>query len=188
MYIFSKRSKQRQALSRRGKICPSCHSDNLKLTEPGKDRNTFTCQACGAISTFTQAPNINEPKSQSENKFSAITLRDKSTEKMTNKDHSKPKVLEKESIKSILEVIRKAMDANTILSFDYVSKDKTKSSRNVEPYKLTSRKGELILFAYDMDSEGIRTFKLRNMSYLENQPYAYKPRYDVEDKLKEKDD
>jgi predicted DNA-binding transcriptional regulator YafY len=159
----------------------------MKLTEPGKDRNTFTCQACGSISTFTQAPDTSNSNTKPENKLSAITLRDKSTERIANKDQNKPKVLEKESIKSMIETIRKAMNATTLLSFDYLSGDNKKSSRNVEPYKLTSRKGELILFAYDMDSEGIRTFKLRNMSYLENQPYAYKPRYDVEDKLKDKD-
>jgi len=158
----------------------------MKLTEPGKDRTTFTCQKCGAISTFTHAPETNKNKKEPVKKLKAITLRDRTAER-EEKSKPKPKSLENESVYSILEVIRKCMKDTVILSFDYISSNKKKSSRNVEPYKITSRNGEIILFAYDLEGGGIRTFKLKNMSYVDPQSYAYEPRYDIEDKLKEKD-
>jgi len=183
-YIFQKRSKKRQQLAKRGKICPSCKADKLELTEPGKDRTTFTCQKCGSISTFTNAPETSKSKKSPAKSLSAITLRDRTTERP---EQFKQKPLLNESIHSILEVIRKSMKDNVILSFDYVATDKNKSARNVEPYKITSKNGEVILFAHDLESAGIRTFKVANMSYVENQDYAYLPRYDIEDKLKDKD-
>jgi predicted DNA-binding transcriptional regulator YafY len=185
MYIYNKRSKNRQVLSTRGKICPACKSPNMKLTDPGRDRTTFTCQKCGSISTFTNAPTVDKPKKDPVQKLSRITLRDRSSER---EQITKPKPLEKESIQSILEVVRKAMKDTMIVSFDYRASDDKRSSRNVEPYKITHKNGDVILFAYDLESGGIRTFKVRNMSYVEPQPYAYEPRYEIEDKLKEKDD
>jgi predicted DNA-binding transcriptional regulator YafY len=184
MYIYNKRSKKRQRLATKGKVCPSCKSDKMKLTEPGKDRTTFTCQKCGSISTFTKLPETTKTKKEPIKSLSAITLRDRSSER---EERPTKKPLENESVYSILETVRTAMDKTEVISFDYTASDNKKSSRNVEPYKITSRKGEIILFAYDLESGGIRTFKMKNMSYVEKQPYAYKPRYDIEDKLKEKD-
>jgi predicted DNA-binding transcriptional regulator YafY len=174
-------------LAKKGKICPSCKSDKIELTEPGRDRTTFTCQKCGAISTFTNAPETTKTKKEPVKKLSAITLRDRSSERK-EPTRQKPKALQNESLHSMLEVIRKSMKDRVILSFDYIASDDRKSSRNVEPYKVTNRNGEAVLFAYDLESGGIRTFKIRNMSYVENQDYAYEPRYDIEDKLKEKND
>jgi predicted DNA-binding transcriptional regulator YafY len=186
-YIYHKRSKKRQQLAKRGKICPSCKSNKIELTEPGKDRTTFTCQKCGAISTFTNAPETTRTKKEPVKKLSAITLRDRSSERQ-EPSRQKPKTLENESAYAMLEVIRKSMKDKVILSFDYVASDDKKSSRNVEPYKVTSRNGEAVLYAYDLESGGIRTFKIKNMAYVENQAFAYEPRYDIEDKLKEKND
>jgi len=184
MYIYQKRSKNRQVLSGRGKVCPSCKSSKIVLTEPGKDRTTFTCQKCGSISTFTNKPDLSKPKKQATKPVSAITLRDRTVK---TEDSRPTKVLANESMRSILEVIRKAMKDTMVVSFDYIAADDKKSSRTVEPYKITSKKGEMILFAHDLEGSSIRIFKIRNMSYVEPQPYAYEPRYDIEDKLKEDD-
>jgi len=186
MYIISRRSKTRQKLACVGKACPSCKSNKMKLTEPGRDRVTFTCGNCGSISTFTNTPQTAKSKNKKEEtkKLSAITLRDRTNER-TEQPRQRP--LHNESIQSVLEVVRKSMTDNCILSFDYVASDDKKSSRNVEPYKITSKNGDAVLFGYDLESGGIRTFKIEKMSYVENQVYGYEPRYDVEDKLKEKD-
>ena len=183
MYIYNKRSRNKQVLSAKGKMCPSCKSTKMKLTEPGRDRVTFTCQDCGAISTFTNIPNINKKKEDPVKQFSTLTLRDRSIEKQ---ETPSPKAFKNETIQSILNVIRTAMSDKVIISFDYIASDNKKSARNVEPYKITSKNNELVLFAYDLESSGIRTFKIKNISYIEKQPYAYEPRYKLEDKLKEK--
>jgi len=158
----------------------------MVLTEPGKDRTTFTCQKCGVISTFTELPNTKRSGKEPVKKMSAITLRDHTTEHGTQ---TPPKTLlntsKKESASTTLNVVRKAMSSTSVVSFDYVASDNKKSSRNVEPYKITHRNGEIILFAYDLESGGIRTFKIKNMSYVGEQPYMYKPRYPIEDKLKD---
>ena len=184
MYLYHKRSKHRQKLAQKGKICPSCKSTNLKLTEPGRDRTTFTCQDCGAISTFTKLPDTAIHKSVTVKNLSAITIRDRSSEYPTKHNIQS---LKNESIYSVLEIVRKAMKDTVILSFDYVSSDGTKSSRNIEPYKLTNKNGSIVLFGYDLENGGIRTFKVKNMAYVEQQEYAYKQRYAIEDKLKDKD-
>jgi len=183
-YIFSKRSERRNQLVKKGKVCPACNSTKMELTEPGKDRTTFTCLKCRSISVFTQTPQTSKTKKETVKKLKGITLRDRSGEV---KQNQKPKPLENESIYSMVDMIRKAMKDTVILSFDYTATNDTKSARNVEPYKLTSKNGETILFAYDLEGSGIRTFKVKNMSYVEKQDYAYKPRHPIEDKLKEDD-
>ena len=137
MYIFQKRSNKRNKLATTGKACPSCKSNKMKLTEPGKDRTTFTCQKCGSISTFTTVPETSKTKKEPVKKLSAIKLRDRTTERPATAQQ-RPKTLEKESVHSILEIIRKSMQDTVILSFDYVASDDKQSSRNVEPYKITS--------------------------------------------------
>jgi len=184
-YIYRKRSKNQQILSGVGKICPGCKSNKLELTEPGKDRTTFTCKKCGSISTFTDAPYTSKTKKEAPKKLSAITLRDKSD---THVESPRQRPLHNEPIANVLEVIRKSMKDKLILSFDYIASDAKKSSRNIEPYKITNKNGEVVLFGYDLENGGIRTFKLGKMSYVENQSYGYEPRYAVEDKLKEKDE
>jgi len=184
-YIYHKRSKNRQALAKVGKVCPSCKSNKLELTEPEKDRTTFTCRKCGSISTFTKLPETTTSKKEPVKKLSMITLRDRASDQP---ESPRQKPLEKESMHSTLAVIRKSMKETSVLSFDYVASDNNKSSRNAEPYKITTKNGETILFAYDLESGGIRTFKIGKMSYVEKQSYAYEPRYPIEDKLKEKDE
>lgn len=156
----------------------------MELTESGKDRVTYTCQKCGAINTFTYGPNFSNPKKKKESvtKLSAVLIRDHSSKE---KNNTVPKQTQAEPPKQILSLIREAMADTVVFSFDYVTSDNKKSSRNVEPYKLTRRNGDLILFAFDLESGGIRTFKIHSMSYAAKQPYAYKPRYDIEDKLKD---
>jgi ribosomal protein L37AE/L43A len=184
VYIYKKRSKHGKVLAQRGKVCPSCKSTDMHLTETGKDRSTFTCQKCGAINIFTNGPNETTPQKKQDNstkKLSVVMLRDHTSHKSTVPEQPPVPV---ESINETLQVVRTAMTDAAIISFDYISSDNKKSMRNVEPYKITRRNGNIILYAYDLENDGIRTFKLTNMSYVAKQPYNYKPRFDIEDKLK----
>ena len=58
------------------------------------------------------------------------------------------------------------------------------TSRNVEPYKLVRNgNGDVIVYAYCLDKEGIRTFKLHNVSDLVLQDYTFTPRWDIVDQV-----
>ena len=167
--------------------CPECKGA-LKLMEEGKDRNTYWCEKCNATSCFTSAP----PKSKGEprtKKMGAITLRDKSTHKNYDKDQLAPIYKERSGVKDHLDQIREAMGDSVIVSFAYLDKNGNQSMRNVEPYKLARDSfGNVVLYGYDIEHEGIRVFKLGNVTTIERQPYAYTPWWDVEDKLKDKKD
>lgn len=190
--IYRKRSAIKPALAKkqaeeyeRGKECPECGGE-LKCTDIGKDRNTYWCSGCNATSTFTAAPPKAKPSAGK--RMNSITLRDKSKKKNYQKDQVAPIYTKRKTEKENLESIRSAMEKLSIMSFSYSSSGNT-STRNVEPYKITAdSSGNLVLYGYDLDSNGIRVFKLRNMASLEVQPYTYKPRWDVEDKLKDKED
>jgi predicted DNA-binding transcriptional regulator YafY len=158
------------------KICPSC-GGHLKLSEEGKDRDTYSCTRCASLITFTNGPRKDAP----EKKYSTFVLRDKSP---LTPERTKP-VLRTENMEKNLGTIRSCMEDQLILSFDYAASSGKKSVRNVEPYKLTQRGGEPILYAYDLEAEGIRTFKLGGMTYVEKQSYAFSPRHVFEDKLAE---
>lgn len=184
MYIFRKRSKVQNALAKRGKVCPDCGSSKMELTEPGRDRTTFTCQKCGMISTFTKKPEPQQGATKKEKKkeYSMLNVRekpippDKVTERFT--------VLDKETTTARIDVLRKAMNDKMLVSFQYESAKGT-SFRTVEPYKLTRKGVDLVLFAHDLEGDGIRMFKLAKMAGVEPQSYGFEPRHQIEDKLRD---
>jgi predicted DNA-binding transcriptional regulator YafY len=184
MILFRKRSKQKAKLAKKEaneqsntKRCPSC-GELAKLAESGKDRETYFCEACSNTSTFTHAPanQIDEPKVK---KMSTMTLRDRSS-KSKQKMPKAVAELKKDEAASVT-TIREGMESTSLLAFEYQSSDGKRSSRMVEPYKLTKKNGEIILYGYDTEAGGIRTFKLKAMSFVEKQSFSFKPRWDIED-------
>lgn len=166
--------------------CPECGGD-LKLTEQKKDRNVYWCSKCNANSSFTNGPKKTKTEPRTK-KMGAITLRDKSTERNYTKEKLAP-VYQKDDQPDGLETLREAMGDSVIVSFAYHDRNGDKSTRNVEPYKISRDGfGNIVLYAYDLEKDGIRVFKLKNVAGITKQPYSYKPRWDVEDKIKDKED
>jgi hypothetical protein len=194
MAIFLRRRSRKQIeLAKKGKVCPECNSRSIFLTEPGRDRKTYTCRKCGTISTFTapppkQRPNAppGAPKSKTK-EFSMFSVRETAPLPDQNPVTARFNALENETIHSMVDVIRKAMENSQILSFTYTAA-KGQGFRSVEPYKLTVKGADIVLFAHDLEGDGIRIFKLGNMSGAELQEYAFNPRHQIEDKLKDEDD
>lgn len=194
--IFYKRRTDRKAQLARKTVqeckreskCPSC-GNPLHLAEREKDRDMFVCESCNSVITFTKAPA--EPANKADKKFSSFTLRDKTDHRKVenigkNTDSRKPD--QTKNATGMIDIIRTAMVGNYIVSFEYVDAAGNKSTRLAEPYKLTKRNGELVLYAFDLDGSSIRMFKLCGMGCLEQQAYGFKPRWDIEDKLLEKPD
>jgi hypothetical protein len=160
--------------------CPECKKGKLELQDVGKDRNSYKCKSCKATVIFTGGPK--QQKTDKNKRLSLLTVRDRSPQK--SKDEKQDSELDPVNKAIMLHTIRKGMTEHTILNFEYIASDGNKSSRSVEPYKLTKNKyGEIILFAYDLEKDSIRVFKLGGMGDIEKQEYTYKPRWDVEDKL-----
>ena len=181
MYIFRKRSKLQNTLSKKGKVCPECNSSKMELTAPGRDRTTFTCQKCGFISIFTKGPESQQPEVKKK-EYSLLQVREKPIP--ADKVTARFKSFDKETLSARVDVLRTAMQDKMIVSFHYASA-KGKSFRTVEPYKLTLKGNDLVLFAHDLEGDGIRVFKIDKMAGVEQQEYAFEPRHQIEDKLKD---
>lgn len=185
MIIFKKRNvlKQKLAESGAGRSCPACGTF-MEFVEGGKDRATYTCPGCKEVATFTNKPTGgNQPTKQQKGK--SFTLRDKSS-KSSKHPSTKPPV-ESQAVTDVtdaVKTIRECMEDQNILLFEYNAHNAGFSARTVEPYKLTRDKtGDIVLYGFDIESEGIRIFKLSKMKNMEKQTFVYKPRWDLEDKL-----
>jgi predicted DNA-binding transcriptional regulator YafY len=150
----------------------------LELIEKGDGRQVFVCVKCHATSTFADLSSLTEKKTK-EIRLGAITLRDKSIERQ-KPNNSKSKEVNIE----LLNVIRAAMSGAKLLQFGY-GNDKQIIQRTVEPYKLAQDGSKnIILYAYCTEGEGIRIFKLSKMVDAKLMEYGYKPKWEIEDKLK----
>ena len=188
MILFKRRSDKKADLARKRvdtcrkeRRCPACGSE-LKLSESGKDRDLFLCEKCNSTVTFTNAP-FAEKDDPSVKKYGSFTLRDKSKDNRKNYKDDPQAVAPKDTIKAV----QAGMREQYLVSFDYVDSGGVKSSRTVEPYKIIRRGADVILYGYDVESHGIRVFKLSRVNGLEKQPYQFKPRWPIEDKLKKND-
>ncbi len=165
--------------------CPNC--GNLsKLVEKYNDRATYKCTKCNAVNTFTRPPTDYEKIQKKNPKQSVIVVRDKSKkEKKEKKEEPKKEVSETDQIpKYTIETIRKSLQHAKMLNFNYMDRNGKKSTRNVEPYKLIRQaKGEIILYAYCVDSGAIRTFKINRIRKTRQLSYEFEPRWPMEDKL-----
>jgi predicted DNA-binding transcriptional regulator YafY len=184
MFYYKKRGKRKKQLANekitqhiREMSCPSCKG-HMKLIEAGTDRDTLVCTQCNAVHTFTVAPNARKQSDTTE--LGSLTLRNRSKE--TNTPN---KCEPTQGYQDTLDVIRKCMDDTKILSFNYISVNGKKSARQVEPYKLSrDANGDVVLFAYDIEASSIKVFKLNGIGKLSIQDFDYKPRWDIEDKLR----
>jgi transposase-like protein len=194
MYVYRKRhaikkdlakEKVKQALE--SKTCPAC-SGHLEPVESDKDKQTYVCTKCHATNTFASLSPYVEKKSK-EIKLGAITLRDRSGERAKPHDYkNKVKIENKEVQTEMLNSIRTAMEGVKLLQFNYRN-DKQLTQRVVEPYKLAlDGSKNVILYAYCTEGEGIRVFKLGKMENVMVTDYGYKARWEVEDKLDDKQD
>jgi len=184
MYVYRKRSDKKVSLARNKvreykeeRICPGCRG-TLELSETGKDRATYVCSKCNAICTFTSYPE----KQNKDTKLGLITLRDKSP--TLEKSNSVGNNNSVQNIEEELEIIRKAMKDLRLLMFDYLDRVKRKSTRTIEPYKLTvDGSGNPILFGYCSEAESIRMFKIRRMANISIQEFSFIPRWEILDKI-----
>lgn len=167
--------------------CPNCPGD-AKLIAKYNDRSTYKCNKCGAECTYTKLPErMLESKKDSD--LHAFKFRDKSKEGKVEKPKEIVKTNEKvpeEKVPPAIKTVQEGMEKRKIITFNYTSKDGKQTVRNVEPYKLSKGKdGEVILYAFCLEGEGIRAFKFKGMSNVTVQSFDYEPRWPIEDKLSE---
>jgi predicted DNA-binding transcriptional regulator YafY len=131
--------------------------------------------------TFTKLPEnaVTTSEKPKQKQLSTITLRDKSIKHKS----TQPKALQvkQEEAANAIKLIRESMQACTIVTFDYTANDGKRSSRNAEPYKLSTKGGKIYLYAYDIDVGGIRAFQLSSIRNVEKQDLTYEPRWKIED-------
>jgi ribosomal protein S27AE len=177
-------ARKKIADSKKNRTCPACGTF-LQLAESGKDRDTYYCSKCNSTATFTISP-VEEPKNSS-TKFKTFSIHDKSkTTKHPEKD--KPEQEETANVADSVNTVREGMGGRNLVSFEYLDTQGNKSTRMVEPYKLTRTGGQIVLYGYDVEAQGIRVFKLSRAHGLKKQSYSFSPRWPVEDKLVKKSD
>ena len=170
------------------RTCPHCGNQAAAL-EVQKDRITYQCENCRAKNTYTRVPDGRKEVRGQTNKLGLVTLRNKKqrndVEKMEEeaKDTSEDKAeIVPEDLK--VETIRTGMANGKVLSFEYRDRNGQKSFRTIEPYKIAKdKKGNIVLYGFCLEKNGIRMFKLPKIAKLAEQPYDYKPRWPVEDLL-----
>jgi predicted DNA-binding transcriptional regulator YafY len=76
------------------------------------------------------------------------------------------------------------MAEKKVLSFRYTDHNGQESARTVEPYKLQrAGTGELVLYGFCLEKDGVRLFRLAAMQDCTVDTYAFEPRYPLEDLL-----
>jgi hypothetical protein len=170
--------------------CPHCGAQ-ADVTDTKEDRITYRCSGCEAIIIQTVSPvDIKTKKAQKKKRdeFRAIQVRERSEKKKGDKQEGPLKKEESQENRDIpsptVPVIQGAMKHKRVLTIEYVSSKGSKSTRSVEPYKLEkNRKGEIVLWAYCHEGEGIRQFKLKGIVAADKSDYEYEPRWPIEDRL-----
>ena len=81
----------------------------------------------------------------------------------------------KKSLSDKIEIIQKGINDKLLLEFDYFSK-KGKSHRIVEPYTLTFKWSSWYLYAYSIEREDFRLFKLNRLINLDVTKNTFLPR------------
>ncbi|MFA5132539.1 MAG: WYL domain-containing protein [Candidatus Paceibacterota bacterium] len=119
----------------------------------------------------------------------AIVIRDRSKELKVEQAKVESQEQEKKEQQSpSLDVVRKSMEEIKMLTFSYESHG-DKKIRKVEPYKLMrNNKGEIILYAYCVESNGIRAFKIDKIVECAAVEETFMPRWPVENQLDPKPD
>lgn len=171
------------------RLCPKCLVSCVVL-KIDADTARLRCPSCGDVIKFTDAiipgytPGYTKTK---EMKIGPITIRDRSEpeKKKEEPDQPDPKALEE--LQKTLDTIRNAVSENKIVRFSYTGRDGKQSDRSVEVYKI-SRDGSgcPVIYAYCLEAEGIRLFKLKNVASIQMLDMTYTNRWPIEDELEPK--
>lgn len=187
--------------------CQGCQASMGVLFED-EEKIVYRCGICKGEASITKEERAlnsgskKKPKDSYLDKY--IKLRDRSKEKKnideeqhktektgaldesTNKKEEEQTEEKKpEGIPDKVRNIKDGMDNKKIIAFQYVSKSGKKSTRAVEPYKIEKdARGNIILWAYCTEGEGIRRFVFSSMSKISNTKYDFKPKWPIEYKLK----
>jgi len=188
--VFRKRSKLKAILARnkialnmKNHTCPAC-STPLQLADKGKDRDMYLCNKCNSTITFTKSPaEVGPVKEGKIKQLNSFALRDRSKEVRKSEKSVDNDVGDDAKSVGLVAQVREGMSGRKMLSFVYIDSEGRKSARTVEPYKLTTKDGQIVMYGYDVEAQGIRVFRLGRISALEKQEYEFKPRWDIEDKL-----
>lgn len=166
--------------------CPHCGAQT-NLIEKYPDKEVYKCSECDATNTYTISPARIKKVKKSPNGPNVIMVRDRSKERVKEDKPSSPtevEELEESPTVENLNLVRESMLQKKVVEFSYISSKGKKSARRVEPYKLTTdKKGNLVLYAYCLDGEGIRRFTLGSISKLTLSEDEYEPRWNLEDEI-----
>ncbi len=80
------------------------------------------------------------------------------------------------NIQPYLETIKKALQENKLLAFDYIAHHGKKSIRIIEPYQLVLKSSHWYLHGYCRQRNDFRLFRLSRMSSLQLQEESFLPR------------
>ena len=171
------------------RTCPNCGEQAVPY-ELQRDRIAYKCKKCGAINTYTQMPggDIPNKKQKRTKKLGAVTVRDRSKGKeekvvATRQKHQEDSTNE-EAVHNNIKSIRESMKDQKVISFKYIDAHGNETARNVEPYKLTvDKKGDIILYGFCLEGNGIRTFKIKRTADCCKTEYKFKPQFSIEDNL-----
>ncbi len=84
-------------------------------------------------------------------------------------------------MENIIEIIKKSAQERKVLKIIYLEKDGTSEGwRYIEPYSFSHDDGEIGLFAWDQNKNGIRRFSLDRISDIEITEKLYDIRYPIE--------
>lgn len=191
MYLFQKRAKTKKELIknkvknfRENQQCPECRG-KLELLESSSDRSTYSCSKCGNTIVFTDM--VSSKIQDKEKRMKTLTLRDRSPKRYDTSKTHRPKISQGPDLENLVSKIKESMHGKKLVAFDYMDTKGRKSQRTAEPYELTTRNSEPLLFAFDTEVGAIRMFRLQSVGNLEVLDYEYTPRYPVRDKLSKKE-
>lgn len=81
----------------------------------------------------------------------------------------------KKSVQLHLEMIKKALQENRLLSFEYIDQHGNKTTRAIESYQLVLKNSHWYLYGYCYKNNDFRLFKLSRMSNLQLQDNFFIP-------------
>lgn len=160
-YIIPKKKKKESILDNQKTMdfCPLCYSTGNEIKRTPQYIQ-YQCESCN------NKWNVNPAYEEKIKKSPAVLIRDKSASVMVRDKSgttgSKP------ADPKIQQIIEDAINKKQLVQFDYTKFD-TIENRLVQPYRLEVRKGELSLFCFDLDHDGIRIFKLSSMTNVSSQ-------------------
>jgi hypothetical protein len=165
--------------------CPRCKADSfIEAHYPNKVVYRCSSEKCRAAFVNPAKKDALKNYVKSTQK-AVIIIRDKSKPEPEKKEEKKPEAEKKKPVKDeeIKKIVKSAMEQKKILAFQYDDISGVSTVRSVEPYRLVynEKTKETILFAFCLEKEAIRSFKLSSMSECGLQTFDFSPRWPIED-------